>query len=91
MTTRSKMEKLLAARAMEFGSNKEPFFTIQFRNYISIFAGMNKDSLKLVDGWRRMLLTLSNELDRLKDEEISTIIRLLEYQQKSTRSFPIRV
>ena len=85
------MEKLLAARAMEFGSNKEPFFTIQFRNYISIFAGMNKDSLKLVDGWRRMLLTLSNELDRLKDEEISTIIRLLEYPQKSTKSFPIRV
>ena len=85
------MEKLLAARAIEFGSNKEPFFTIQFRNYIGIFAGMNKDSLKFVSGWRQMLSTFNSELDRLKDEEISSIVRLLEYQQKSTRSFPISV
>lgn len=85
------MEKLLAANAIVIKKNKEPFFSIQFQNYIGLYAGVNKDGLKFVNGWRQMLSTFSSELDQLLDEEISTIIRLPEYQHEATKAFSVSV
>lgn len=81
-TTRSVIEKLLAAEAVQMGGNKEPSFTKQFLNYVSIYTRRDKEGLQYVQGWRAMLAGFHIPLVHLADEELSTIVRLVEYQQE---------
>lgn len=85
------MEKLLAANAIKIGENNEPSFTPEFQNYISIYSGLNNATLQFVHGWRQMLSTFNSDLNLLADEEIATIVTLLEYQVKARQSHPASV
>ena len=80
------MEKLLAANAITMGENKEPTFTLEFQNYISIYGRLNNATLQFVHGWRQMLSTFNSTLNLLADEEIATVVTLLEYQVKAAQS-----
>ena len=88
-TTRSIIDKLLASDAIEIGENKEPSFAIRFLNYISIYSSLNKEGLKYIQGWRRMLAGFHISFYDLNDEELSTLVRLLEYHHEATKSYPV--
>lgn len=90
MTTCSVIDKLLAANAIQLREeNKEPTFTTQFQNYVSIYAGFNREGLRFIQGWRQMLAGFHLSLLALTDEELSTIVRLLEYQVEATKSYTV--
>lgn len=81
-TTRSVIDKLLAAEAVQMGGNKELFFTRQFLKYVRIYSRQDREGLQYVHGWRAMVAGFHLSLVGLTDEELSTIVRLLEYQQE---------
>ena len=81
-TTRSIIDKLLAAEAVQMGGNKEPSFAKQFLNYVKVYSKHNKEKIQYVHGWRQMLAGFHLSLIDLTDEELSTTVRLLEYQQE---------
>lgn len=80
------IDKLISADAVRIDENKQPIFTFQFQNYLAIRGGLSRQELNYVEGWRQMLGGFHSSLQELTEEEISTIVRLLEFQVEAARS-----
>lgn len=83
--TRSVIDKLLAADAIQIGKNKEPTFTSQFQKYLSTYLAFNKQRIQFVNSWRQMLACFHLSLVRMTDEELSTTAMLLEYPKEAAK------
>ena len=68
------------------GARREPNFTPKFKIYLGMYACLNRDKMTVIQGWRAMLAGFDISLAMVSDEEISTLVKLLEYQLNATRS-----
>lgn len=86
------MCKLTSCGAIEtMAGNSEPRFTSNFKTYLSMYAGLNRDRITIVQGWRAMLAGFHISLATLSDEELATLVQLLEFQSNESRSAAISV
>lgn len=91
-TVRGTFDKLLAAGAIQTGENKEPSFTLLFMNYIKVYSALERERLHYIQEWRKMLAGFHLSLVNLTDEELSTIVALLEYQHHAKKeACPVNV
>lgn len=80
------MRKLVSCRAVEqLDDGHEPFFTPRFKTYLAMYAGLNWDRITVLQGWRAMLAGFDASLAMVSDEEIAMLVKLLEYQMKTTK------
>jgi hypothetical protein len=81
------MRKLISCGAVKMKADThEPNFTPQFKTYLGMYAGLNRDKITVIQGWRAMLAGFDMSLAIVSDEEIATLVKLLEYQLNATRS-----
>lgn len=68
------------------GNGHELRFTLPFEKWVIRHAGLNRDNITVLQGWRAMLAGFHASLMWLSDEDLATLVTLLEFQTKATRA-----
>jgi hypothetical protein len=65
--------------------NHEPYFTCEFSMYLKKCAGLKREKITVIQGWRAVLAGFHISLALLSDEELLALTTLLVFQTEQQR------